>query len=188
MMITMHSMLRDSYRRRAIFLDLVILTTSLIIAALAFGDSELFDWLPIGDNSSRLAIGLVSIITFSASFFAWMVDWKSKANAHERAASAYSAAKFLLGSVDSTTRTQEIEQILMKSEEAARSSIAIPEAAFLRLKSEHLLKIRISRILDRSPSACLLLVKLRLRLRHTKTALKQVQSETETSFEHQKGL
>ena len=176
-MITMHSMLRDGYRRRAVGLDVVIFSSSALIAALAFGDPHLIDWLPLSDDSTRLIIGSVAIFTFLASLLAWMVDWKGKADAHGRAASAYADVKFRLRSVDDEMDSRELTQILMQYEETARTTVPIPDSEFLRLKSEHLLKIRLSRLLDRSPAACIRLARLRLRLRHTTTALVQDQDD-----------
>ena len=179
MMISMHSILRDSYRRRAISLDAVLFSSAVVIATLAFGDPDLIDRLPLTTDSSKLTIGFVSILVFLASLTAWMVDWKGKADAHGRAASAYASTKFRLGSVDSETDSRELDQILMQYEETARSAVPIPDAQFLRLKSEHLLKIRLSRLLDRFPAVPIRFARLRLRLRHTKTAFNQVQPDDE---------
>ena len=46
MLITMHSILRDSNSRRAIALDSEMFLSSIVIAALAFVDLDLLDWLP----------------------------------------------------------------------------------------------------------------------------------------------
>ena len=94
MMVTMHSILRDDYGTRAIFLDCVIFASSIVIAALAFFDPRLFEWLPFKNDVTRVAIGVVAIITFLASILSWRVDWKGRANAHGRAAAAYAGAKF----------------------------------------------------------------------------------------------
>ena len=177
MMITMHSMLRDNYKRRAIGLDAVIFASTVVIAALAFGDPDVIEWLPLGSESTRFVIGCVAIFAFLASLTSWMVDWKGKADAHARAATAYTGAKFRLRSVDDGMDSRELTQILMQYEETARNAVPVPDSAFLRLKSEHLLKIRLSRLLDGSPATSLWLAKMRLRLRHTRTALWQEQDD-----------
>ena len=198
MMITMHSTLRDRYRRRSVALDSVIFSSSVLIAALAFGDRSLVEWLRLssvliaalafGDRSlvewlrlttesTRLAIGTVAIVTFLASLMAWMVDWKGKADAHDRAASAYTSAKFRLAPIDASTGERDMEQVLLLYEEIARSTVPVPDSAFLKLKSEHLMKIRLSRLLDRSPGASIRCLKFRLRLRHTRKALDEAQDD-----------
>ena len=177
MMITMHSTLRDRYRRRSVALDSVIFSSSVLIAALAFGDRSLVEWLRLTTESTRLAIGTVAIVTFLASLMAWMVDWKGKADAHDRAASAYTSAKFRLAPIDASTGERDMEQVLLLYEEIARSTVPVPDSAFLKLKSEHLMKIRLSRLLDRSPGASIRCLKFRLRLRHTRKALDEAQDD-----------
>lgn len=177
MMITMHSILRDSQKRRSVALDLMIFSSSVLIAALAFGDRVLIDWLHLTTESTRFAIGIVAVFTFLGSLTSWMVDWKGKADAHERAASAYTNAKFRLGSVDATTDDGELEQVLLLYEDIARSTVPVPDSKFLKLKSEHLMKVRLSRLLDRSPGASLRWVRIRLRFRHTRAALEESQHD-----------
>lgn len=176
MMITMHSILRDSYKRRAVALDLVIFSSSVLIAALAFGDRAVVEWLHLNANSTRLAIGFVSVVTFLTSLVAWMVDWKGKADAHDRAASAYTNAKFRLRSVGPATDVRDLEQTLLLYEETGRNTVPVPDSRFLKLKSEHLMKIHLSRILNRSPGASLRWVRFRLRLRHTQSALEETEN------------
>ena len=178
MMITMHSMLGDSYKRKTVALDVVIFASSIVIATLSFGDPNLIDWLPLKDDSTRLVIGSVAILTFLASLLAWIVDWNRKAGAHGRAASAYADAKFRLRSASEDTDPLEVSHIFMQYEEVSRNAVPIPDTEFLRLKSEHLLKIRLSRLLDRSPAASIRLARIRLRLRHTKMALVQDHEDT----------
>ena len=177
MMITMHSILRDRYRRRSVALDSIIFSSSVLIAALAFGDRSLVEWLRLTTESTRLAIGTVAIVTFLASLMAWMVDWKGKADAHDRAASAYTSAKFRLAPIDASTDERDMEQVLLLYEEIARSTVPVSDSAFLKLKSEHLMKIRLSRLLDRSPGASIRCLKFRLRLRHTRKALDEAQDD-----------
>ena len=177
MMITMHSILRDSYKRRSVALDLVIFSTSVLIAALAFGDRVLIDWLHLTPDSTRFAIGIVAVLAFLAGLMSWMVDWKGRADAHDRAASSFTNAKFRLSSVDDMSDEGDMEQVLLSYEEIARNTVPVPDSKFLKLKSEHLMKVRVSRLLDRSPGACLPWVRLRLRLRHTRAALEESQHD-----------
>ena len=171
MMLTMHSMLRDRYSHRAFLLDALVFLTSIIIAALVFVDPGLLTWLPWSQASSRIAIGVVAIATIFLSLIAWRVDWKGKTEAHERAAGAYTQAKFRLGSPGPNTDEAELHRLLTQYEEAARSTITIPDSQFLRLKSAHYTKILISRLLDRYPAASILMTRMRLKVRHTRRAL-----------------
>ena len=178
MMITMHSILKDRYRRRSIILDSMVFSTSVLIAALAFGDRSIVDWLPFTTESVRPVIGIVAVCAFLGSLTSWLVDWKGKADAHDRAASAYTRVKFHLNPGDATRGDQELEQDLLLYEEVARNAVSVPDSMFLRLKAEHLMKVRLSRILDRSPGASLFWLKILLRLRHTRRAAGNSESNT----------
>lgn len=171
MMVTMHSMLRDDYAKRAVLLDCVIFTSSVVIAALAFFDPTLFDWLPFGDGVTRIAIGIVAVIIFLSSIASWRVDWKGRADAHGRAAEAYAGAKFRLGEVNAATDAATIERALVEYEEIGRRAVSIPDKKFTRLKSEHLLKIHVSRALDETPGAPIRILRIIARVRHTREAL-----------------
>ena len=143
---------------------------SIIIAALVFVDPNLLTWLPWSNDSSRIAIGIFAIVTFFLSSLAARVDWKSKFDAHGRAASAFTQVKFRLRARRSEQDDTELERMLSSYEEVARGSIVIPDSDFLRLKSEHFMKIFVSRVLDRYPAAPVRLTKFRLRLRHARRA------------------
>ena len=172
-MVTMHSICRDEYARRALILDAVVFLSSIVIAALAFLDPDLIGWLPWQPESSRIVIGTIAIITFFASVMAWRVDWKGKADAHGRAATAYAKAKFSLRAIDPEAGSRDIDLLIAQYEEVSSNTIAIPDSKFLALKSEHLLKVQVSRTLDRCPGAWVRLVKLRIRMRHTCRAFGQ---------------
>lgn len=170
MMITMHSILRDTYSFRTIVLDSAIFLSSIVIAALAFVDPDLLDWLPWAADSTRIMIGLVAVFTFFIGLVSARVDWKGKSDAHARAAAAYTQAKFKLNPTDSELNEEEIRRTLLQYEEIARTTITVPDSKFLRLKAEHYMKISLSRILDRFPAASIRLTRLRLRLRHSRNA------------------
>ena len=171
-MVTMHSILRDIYGRRAVGLDSMIFLSSIIIAALAFVDPTLLEWVPWDTGSTRIAIGILAIVAFFASIMAWRVDWKGKADAHARAASAYTKAKFNLAAIDGTSDIRNLELALAQYEEIGRNAIPIPDSKFLNLKSEHLLKIEVSRFLDHFPGVPVRCVKLQLRIRDTFRSIK----------------
>ena len=177
MMVTMHSMLRDDYAKRGILLDCVIFASSVVIAALAFFDPKLFDWLPFGDDVTRITIGVVAVITFLSSIVSWRVDWKGRADAHGRAAAAYAGAKLRLGEVNAATEAASVERALVEYEEIGKGAVSIPDKKFARLKSEHLLKIHVSRALDKTPGAPITLLKVIARFRHTRDALAVVDRE-----------
>ena len=176
-MITMHSILRDSYSRRAIFLDLIIFISSIIIVALTFADLDILYRLSWSADHSRVTIGILAIVTFFASIVAWRVNWKAKADAHGRAASAYTEILFMLRKIDSETERRQVEQATIQYDETSKNAISVPDSKFLSLKSKHLAKIHLSRTLDRNPAAWLPLISLRVKLRHTYRAMKDANDE-----------
>ena len=124
MMVTMHSVLRDRYANRALLLDSAIVFSSIVIAALAFVDPNLMTWLPWSLDSTRIAIGIVAIATFSLSLLAARVNWKSKSDAHGRAAEACSQAKFRLGLRGRNIDDEELNHMLSYYEEkVARNAV-----------------------------------------------------------------
>ncbi|MCY4580336.1 MAG: hypothetical protein OXD31_14995 [Chloroflexi bacterium] len=167
----MHSILRDDYAKRGLLLDSMIVLTSIIIAALAFFDPSLLNWISIPDQSIKIAIGVLAIIAFFVSVIAWRVDWKAKADAHGRAAAAYTTVKFNLTAIDPELDANELERLLSQYEEISKNSIVIPDSKFLSLKSKHLIKVELSRVLNRSPGACVALIRLKLKLRHSRRSL-----------------
>lgn len=173
MMVTMHSVLRDQRSRNAFFLDILVFLFSFSIAALAFVDPDLLTWLPWSDTSSRIAIGIIAIVIFFVSLVASKVDWKGQSESHDRAASSWTEVKFRLRDQDRLNDLTNLRARLSFYDEIARNSIVIPESVFLRLKSEHLLKRRISRILNKYPAAPVKLTRLRLRWRHSRKTWNQ---------------
>lgn len=174
MMITMHSTLRDRYATSAMFIDLLIFLSAIVIAALTFVDPNIVARISWSADSARIAIGVIAIVTVFASVVTWRVNWKGRADAHDRAAYAYSKIMFRIRDINSDTDLREIERVLMQYEEIGMSTISVPDSKFLSLKSRYLKKVQLSRMLDRTPGAFLPLVSLRLKLRHTSRAMKDV--------------
>ncbi len=168
MMVTMHSLLRDKFARRALMLDSAVYLSSIIIAALAFVDPKLMTWLPWSQDSTRIAIGVAAITTFSLSLLSARVNLRSKSDGHGRAAIAYTSVKFRIGSRNHTLGDDELNRMLTFYEDVSQTAVNIPDSDFLPLKSEHYMKLRLSRLLDRHPAASLRLAKMRLRFRHTR--------------------
>ena len=170
MLITMHSLLHEKFGRRALIVDGIIFFSSVVLVALAFMDPDLLEWLPGSTESSRITIGSIAVVTFFMSLINNRADWKGKADAHDRAAQLLSQLKFKLAGLHEDKQTIELEYLLASYEEITIAMVPIPDSNFLTLKSEHLLKLKISRILDRYPGSWVCLLQLRLRLRQNRSA------------------
>jgi len=164
MLSTAHASLRDRYADRALFLDLLIMTLSLWLTAMAFVDPALGVRLSPSYFGKDLWLGILGVLTFLLSIVQMRVDWKGRADAHARALQAYAAitqeCRALMARGEAST--DEIRLLSAKYEQTSGHNIAIPEARFLKLKKQHLLKIEVSRLLDTRPglSPRLLLMKI----------------------------
>lgn len=160
-----HSVLRDRLRRRSMVIEILILVASGVLAALVFVDPVLaaslvpYEWSPKG------AIGVLALFTFLASIVLLRVDWSGRSALHGRAAESWATAKAAIGSVleaGEDIRADLINAAEAKYEAAGLHSISIPEDEFLALKRRHLIKVEISKQLDRRPGTNLFFATVRL--------------------------
>jgi hypothetical protein len=163
-LVTAHSVLRDRYARRAFFIDITILGSTLWLTAMAFVNPEIGVELTPHGLSKDLWLGLLSVVAFFLSIVQIRVDWKGKEYAHARACEAYSSVKRETVNLLAQEKFDELEykRILDKYESAGTLSIPIPEAEFNTLKSKHKIKVEISRYLDDKPAASPTLLKIKL--------------------------
>ena len=164
---TAHAALRDRFRRRALMLDIIILLASAWLTALAFIDPRLEQWLiPFGIDS-KLWIGLFGIVVFLLTLIQFKMDWGGKAEAHTRSFNMYAEVKreagYLLAS-SSEIPGREFQRLASRYDMASDVGTGIPEKDFLNLKRRHLMKVQISRFLDKNPGASVLLTKLKMLL------------------------
>lgn len=160
-----HAWLRDKFKRRALLLDVVILLASAWLTALAFADPRFDQWLIPFGLDSHLWIGLFGVIVFFLTLVQFKVDWGGKAEAHARSFSMYAEVKreagyLLASSTDISHR--EFQRLAARYDMASDVGTSVPEADFLRLKRRHLVKVRISKLLDQKPGISILLTKLKL--------------------------
>jgi hypothetical protein len=162
---TAHAALRDRFKQRALLLDVVILLSSAWLTALAFIDPRFDKWLiPFGIDS-QLWIGLFGVIVFCLTLIQFKVDWGGRAEAHSRSFSMYAEVKreagYLLAST-SDVPAREFQRLAARYDMASDVGTGVPEKDFLRLKQQHVMKVRISKLLDQKPGASVLLAKLKV--------------------------
>jgi len=75
MMLTMHSVLRDQNQKRALAVDLLILCLSVLLCATVFLDPVILIPMGIEPTSTRLAIGILSILVFILSLTSLRVSY-----------------------------------------------------------------------------------------------------------------
>lgn len=165
MMLTMHSVLRDRNKRRALVVDIVLLALSVVICAAIFLDPRVISTLSVSQEIVRIILGVCSIVIFFIALVTLRVDWKEKAEKHNQACQSLIRLKGecreILQSDDQVTPEQIREQcktcawilsILPK----------IPESKFNQLKSLHVKKVELSKIIDKYPRTPLFLIRLSL--------------------------
>ena len=85
MMLSMHSRLRDRYIRRALVLDLLILSGSVVLCAAVLLDPQYSRVIRLTPDAVRVALACVSIAIFILSLVSLRADWKGIAGRHQQA-------------------------------------------------------------------------------------------------------
>ena len=147
-------------------------------AVFAFGTALLVDLPFLTAESVIFIIGSISTVTVLTSLLAWLVDWKAKAHTHDREAAEYSKTNFSLAASARSVAENPLSTALGHYDKVSRNAVPVPETEFLRLRSEHLVKVRLSRILGRFPAAPIRLLRLRLRFHDTRIALSKEQDSS----------
>jgi hypothetical protein len=158
----MHASLRDQWALKALCLNVCLLVASSFLCAFVFADLSVFGVTP---DASRIALGLLSIATFSLSLVELRVDWKGKATLHNDAVKKLSALKNEYRQSYSRFKGCDREENDRLSEEYSKvltDIISVPEAQFLSLKAEYLSKVELSRLISRYPGVPLGLLRLKL--------------------------
>ena len=81
-MISMHSMLRDQYHLRAVFLDLLLLAASVIFCATTFACDYISKRLGVPQEVVKDILGVSAVAAFFAALAGMVLDWKGKAARH----------------------------------------------------------------------------------------------------------
>ncbi len=159
-----HANLRDRYQRRAVVLDVFLLVISAWTVSLAFVDPEIAKSLTPFGLESVLWIGLLAVGTFAMTLVQMKVDWKGRSDAHKRAFEIYIDVKreagYILADGD-TVGDKEFDRLTSKYDTASAVGIGIPEKEFLAQKRHHLMKVEISKYLDKYPGALPWLLRLK---------------------------
>ena len=164
-MITAHSLLGSSFRRRALGVDLIVLVGSGLSASLAFVDPTIARFLIPTSIPPQVAIGLISILVCIITLVQLRVDWSGKAALHSRAAESWAALKHELGRIKCNVdenADSEFTSFRSRYEAVTSGLVSVPEHTFATLKRRHKIKIEISRTLDSRPGAWVWLLHFRI--------------------------
>lgn len=164
MLCTAHAGLRDRYARRALALDLSILALSTWLVALAFVEPRINISLTPFRLDPQVWGGLLAVGTFFLTIVQLKADWKTRSEAHARTLDLYAEVKREAGYLLAAELLDDdgVRRVLARYDIASAVGVAVPEKDFLPQKRRHLVKIALSRRLDKFPASALPLARLRL--------------------------
>lgn len=175
MMLSMHSILRDRYRRRAMFMSVVLLCASFVLVAGIFTSPEIMGKLRIDSEVNEAVISICSLIVFLVALIEVKVDWRGQAERNEGAFKALQklkvSSKELL--VDSSLNDEQIKGRWILINATLNEQIPIPDKKFAKLKAAHLKKVEISKLISEYPGCGIFLLRFGLFCRYVKRILRR---------------
>jgi hypothetical protein len=163
MMLSGHSSLCERYRRRSIGLILAIMALSILGATLALQADNGVEIFSI-DLELKVWLALLSGVIFFLSIVELVLDWRGRAWSHGDAARRLGILKGEFRRAVVTDEKVETDGVDLDVEydQTTAAIVEIPNSVFNRLKAKHRRKIEISKLLDESPGAPLLLLRWRV--------------------------
>lgn len=154
MRIEMHSILRSRYKWRARAAEIVLLAGSVLFAVTTFGSDDFFTKLGITTVFGDTVLKLTAITVFLASLILLLLDWNGRAVRHDSAFRRLSHVLKIFREAKLEDKCWESSRLEELSEEYWRTSDdvePIPPNKFNQLKSQYLIKKRISILKGRYP-------------------------------------
>lgn len=163
-MTSMHSMLRDRYRRQATAMTSTILILSVVAVAFAFAPSEPTLVL-MGLAAQRSTwLGWFAVVVFCLTLVDLVVDWRGRAGQHDDAVRQLGSLKKEYRTGPLPGQTQATVARLSEAYESVMSGLPpIPERRFNALKARHLRKVEVSRYLSAHPGCSVVVATWRVR-------------------------
>lgn len=162
MMTTMHSILRSRYRFFSLSVDLLILFCSVILCAAVFLDPDILKTLSISPASSKVVLGITSIIVFLLSLVQLRVNWKGKSELFDGSLETLCKLKSECGILLESSNSSE-EEILRQCKNYNETLAKLPkiqDRLFPKLKAKHKRKVELSKYIDTRPESPYWLTKL----------------------------
>jgi hypothetical protein len=164
-MLSMHSSLRDRYRRRALLMSCALLTAGVVLNACVFIDNTILTTFGLKPGNARIAIGVACVVVFLISIIELRVDWGGKASSHQHAVEKLSNLKakyrqhFDPANKDNPAPDHELNS---DYERVLADLLPIPETIFNCLKRHHIKKKLLSDRISQNPGAPLFLLKFHI--------------------------
>lgn len=164
-MLTIYSLLRDRYARKAICLTLGILGSSVVLVACTFLPQAALGMVGISSFSTKVLLGSFSSLVLVFSIAELRVDWKERSRQYGEAADrlAKLKSKYRAALAGHEPPSASVDQELSAEYDTALDGLPrIPDKSFLKLKSYHLRKVRLSQMIDEAVGCPLLVLRFRL--------------------------
>lgn len=181
---SMHTTLRDRYKKFAVIVDIILLACSVVFCATTFVRDDVFAFIGLAAENVRFILGLASILAFFASLVALRVGWKGKAALHQEAEQRLTNVLALFRELrmeDETWPENKSDDLHQAYWEAIKNTAYIPTKKFVGLKSQYLRKVEISKMLDNLPGCPVILFRLILLFRSIKKAIRRPKSQRESN-------
>lgn len=164
---SIHAWLRDHYTRFATMLDYGLMAATTYLLGLSLVEPAI--GLPFSFGIDRnVLIATFSLAVFFLSVVQFKNDWKSQAQAHQRAFKEYAAVKSDCRVFTSGTRSitqAEYQRIRDRYDMVTEVGTHIRDNAFANGKAHHARKVFVSQYLDHHPGARPWIVQAKLFLR-----------------------
>jgi hypothetical protein len=164
-MITIYSVLRDRYARRATFLTLAIFFSSALLLTGTFMPDASLVRLGIASETIRLLLGVCSAIVFFASIAELCLRWREVSQVYSGAAERLAVFKARAREIavrGATATEADLHRTTAEYNAAIEHSPRVPDRHFVKLKAYHLRKLRLSRLCDEAVGCPVWILRCRL--------------------------
>ena len=182
--LSMHSDLRDEYKRKASSSKIMILVSSAFVCSTTFASVDFYNGLGLPPGSIRFFLGIASVAAFASSLSLLVLDWAKRSTEHNHAADQWSNLLkiFRVERLDNKTWPPDSWKTLADLYwQTDKHSIGIPGAKFNRLKARYLRKVLMSRLQSKYPGSPRFVIWLTLRKRHLFGVISYKEADVKTN-------
>jgi hypothetical protein len=165
MMVTMHSILAARYALRSQIIEIGMLGISILLVSVAFLDPEILSNFHIEPNKAHIVIGLSSILIFFMSVLSLIVDWKGRSVHHKDGFFTLVKLKTEWRNIHENFEEidkRDLQEFINRSSLIVSQLFPIPDNCFNNLKSKHIKKIELSKMIGEHPGGMVFLLKLKM--------------------------
>jgi hypothetical protein len=165
MIVSMHSELSSTYKKRVIILDILLIILSIILLTFVFANQSYLSDLGINETNTKVILGFTSIAVSCLSLVSYVIDWRGKSISHAQAFIILIGLKndwriFLFNK--ESINYENVVRLEEKTDLVLNQCISIDNKVFNRLKKKHYMKVALSKAISNNPNLPLFLIKFNL--------------------------